>query len=101
MTSLDQSIHELNRAISQATAAKPGPSRAALNRRVLSLAAELEPHVDRLAAKLETQWQWFDDNPDDPKVDARTKAFIATLRTYEVVCDAINAVECLLASEAA
>lgn len=50
---------------------------------------DLADQRDRLVAKLEAQDTWLRDHPDHPDFEQRVDLWIANLREYERVCDAL------------
>jgi hypothetical protein len=44
--------------------------------------------VQRLRAKLDTQWAWFNAHPDCEDTERNTDIFLRTLAKYERACDA-------------
>ena len=62
-------------------------------RAMLRLGVATAAERDRLRALLDRQWAWLVRHPDDERHDAREEAFVATLRAYQAVCDALRGAE--------
>jgi len=82
----------------KAAAEAPGPRREALIGVVLTRGVEAAKEAKRLYAWLDRANDWCTAHPDHLEFIAREDRWIATLREYEIVCDAVFAAEAVLGS---
>ncbi len=93
----DYLIAKLEKAARNAANAQNEAQRKAAQRFLIQRAQELRAERDRLFDG-ETQdgwlvraWDWLRQNEDHPEYGARIDALTAATRTYEQICDALNA----------